>query len=350
MGLVGHVLTTLWVGGHSTIMDPLLFLQSPLRWLREMSRERSTITSAPNFADELCCKTAEAADLYDIDLSSLSTAICGGESVWPNTIERFCTTFAPHGFVRSAFAPSYGLAEATLLVTTGKSTNGPKVFSGLLRNSAKLAVAEQRVHATSLGSPAPETGVRIIDPTGAVCPEGVIGEIEVSGKSVGKILGTDHPPGHALTGDLGFLLQNELYVVGRRKEVIILRGQNVYPADVEAAATNAHPSIQAGGVAAVAIALDGTEALLLVFEVARSVDKGDHGSLCRLVNEAVVRSTGHVPWQTIAVPAGVLRRTTSGKIQRNAVASMFLRGEIRPLAAARPLDHGSFRLDNRPQA
>ena len=167
------------------------------------------------------------------------------------------------------------------------------------------------------------------------CPAGEIGEIEVSGTAVGAILGE---PGHAAgmtrTGDLGFLVDGELHVTGRRKELIILRGQNVFPADIEAAALAADPCLRAGGIAAVGLRDGGTEALVVVIEVdQRSVRSVDLGSLCRAVNEAVSRASGFTPKSVLPVAAGALPRTTSGKLQRSLIGDMLREGVLAPLAS-----------------
>lgn len=180
MGLVGHILTPLWVGCQSTIMDPLLFLQSPLRWLRRVGAEQATITSAPNFAYELCIREAEKSGLADVDLSSLTTAVCGGEPVWPETMDRFCCTFAPAGFSRSAFAPSYGLAEATLLVSSGKRSSGPRVFAGPVEDpDAPGGDGKAEIRAVSLGRPVRGVRIRVVDANGEERPEGAVGDIEI---------------------------------------------------------------------------------------------------------------------------------------------------------------------------
>ena len=338
MGLVGHILTPLWVGCRSTIMDPLLFLQSPLRWLRRVSEERATITSAPNFAYELCVKEAETSDLAGVDLSSLTTAVCGGEPVWPETMERFCRTFAPFGFDRAAFAPSYGLAEATLLVSSGKRSGGPRVFSGSVRDAEAPGDHAVEIRTVSLGKPVRGIRLRILDADGKECPDGVVGEIEIAGESVGRLVGEGpnvDAPASVATGDLGFVLGGEVHVSGRRKELIILRGQNVYPADIENAAVRADPAVKPGAVAAVAVRDKGTEAMFVVFEADRAVgSKAEFSAICRRLNEAVGRATGHIPSGAIAVPFGALPRTTSGKIRRNAVAELYVGGCLPILATS----------------
>ena len=159
MGLVGHVLTPIWLGCRSVITDPLRFLQRPLSWLTSVGTERATITSAPNFAYELCCRAAEESDIAGIDLSTLTTVVCGGEVVVKDTVDRFIETFASTSLRRSAFAPSYGLAEATLLVASGKSEDGPRASA--LRFPSGGEASRRYV---SCGRPVAGMKVRIVNP------------------------------------------------------------------------------------------------------------------------------------------------------------------------------------------
>jgi len=340
MGLVGHILTPLWVGCRSTIMDPLLFLQSPLRWLRRAGEERATITSAPNFAYQLCLREAATADLAGIDLSSLTAAVCGGEPVWPETAEAFSARFAACGFDPGAFAPSYGLAEATLLVASGRRPGGPRPFLGTVRD-ADAAGGSTDVRAMRLGPPVRGTTIRILDGDGRPLPEDSIGEIEVSGASVGRPA-TGMPeaarPDRTLTGDLGFLHGGELVVTGRRKELMILRGANVYPADAEAAAIAADPLVVSpAGVAAFGVVTAGTEEMVVAFEVRAALEAEAFAAAARRINDAVGQATGHVPALVLAVPVGALPRTTSGKIRRHELAAACARGTLEVYNAT---DHG----------
>lgn len=335
MGLVGHVLTPLWIGCRSTLMDPLLFLQSPLRWLRFASEEAATITSAPNFAFELCVKAAEKDDLDGIDLSSLTAAVCGGEPVWPETMERFCAVFGEVGFNTSAFAPSYGLAEATLLVSSGRRVTGPGVFSGSVRDSAAGdGEATVAVRTVDLGRPVAGVTVHVVDDQGSACLEKVIGEIELSGPCVGLLVdGDEKVAGPVRTGDLGFIADGAVHISGRRKELIILRGQNVYPTDIENAAVRGDPAVQPGAVAALAITSGGTEAMVLVFEGERGLaTEARFKDICRNLNQAVTRATGHAPSAIATVRRGALPRTTSGKIKRTLAARLLTQGDLMPLA------------------
>jgi acyl-CoA synthetase (AMP-forming)/AMP-acid ligase II len=333
MGLIGHVVTPLWRGFTSIMMDPLLFLQRPLRWLQQLTEERATVTSAPNFAYEQCVRAARETVPTGVDLSHLQTAICGGEPVWPRTMEGFCEAFEPFGFRRSAFAPSYGLAEATLLVSSGKGPDGPRVYAGKVgERDGTRGVRPVDVVATNLGKPVSGVQTRIMDPVRLhECPEGVIGEIEISGTSVGETQPSGEPrqPGPVRTGDLGFLIGGELHITGRSKELIILRGQNIYPSDIESAALQADPDLIAGGLAAIGVERDGTQALVLVFEVdKRTFSPARRRELCRSISGCVTRLTGFTPADLVPVPIGSLPRTTNGKIRRGALAENYRRGEL----------------------
>ncbi|MGH6933421.1 MAG: fatty acyl-AMP ligase, partial [Dongiaceae bacterium] len=324
MGLIGHVLTPIRLGCRSCIMDPLVFLQRPLSWLQRIGEEKATITSAPNFAYELCNKAAEASEAPPMDLSSLSTAVCGGEPVQWWTLERFAARFQPFGFKWPAFAPSYGLAEATLLVASGKTPSGPKPQGKW----------------TSLGSPVRGVKVRVVEPeTGLEVPHGGLGEIEIYGASVGRLIGgTQGEPiaGRVRTGDLGFLAEGSLVVTGRRKELIILKGQNVFPADVEAAAIGASALVVPGGTAAIGCEEEGSEALVVVAEIRRPAASEDTiVRVRRLISEKVALATGHAAREVVTVEFGSLPRTSSGKVQRGIVRELYLAGGLRRLAEAR---------------
>ncbi len=324
MGLIGHVVFPMWMGCRSTLMDPLRFLQRPLSWLRLIQEERGTITSAPNFAYEMCTRAAERAGLGDLDLSSLAVAICGGEPVLPSTVRRFLSTFGAAGFRTSAFAPSYGLAEATLLVSSGMTARGPQITSIM----GSDGIARETV---DLGPTVAGLRCRIVDEAGGPAVDGAIGEIELSGDSIGVV--TDGMvDGTLRTGDLGFMRAGRLHITGRRKELIILKGQNVYPADVEMAAMNAHPAIVPGGLAAIGTDSDGTQELTVLFEIERinRLDGATLAAAARTVREAVASHVGHVPKAVIPLRSGTLPRTPSGKVKRTLVAAMLAAGTLQP--------------------
>lgn len=310
MGLVGHVLSCFMSGGSSVLLDPLWFLQRPMRWLRAVSKYRATITSAPNFAYELCCRdaTVQTAD-EDMDLATLQVAICGGEPVSAVTMERFCDLFARFGFRREAFAPTYGLAEATLLVSTGYGGRGPRS----LGSDGKTIISCGRPRGCI---------VSIRDPAGAALQEGAAGEICIEGASVGRI-GLEStegaPAGWLRTGDLGFMVGGELYVSGRIKDLVIVNGQNVHPEDAEQAVLALSDRIVPGGIAAFGISEAGSERLCVAVELSRSLDPGS--DLRERINVAVAAATGIVPARVVFLAAGKLPRTTSGKVRRREVAA-----------------------------
>ena len=334
MGLVGHLLMPLWQGGRSTFMDPLAFLQKPLSWLEAVSAERATITSAPNFAYELCVRAAASTDRIDLDLSSLTAAICGGEPVMPATVENFIATFQRFGFNSAAFAPSYGLAEATLLVASGRTAAGPQTTTAL--GDPSTGSPDRRL--MLLGETVPGMHLRIVDPeSGEQVADGAIGEVEIAGTSVGQIDGV-MPGGWLRTGDLGFMSDGRLCIGGRSKELLILRGQNVFPADIEAAVQAVSPAIVAGGVAAVGVERGGTQAMIVVAEVRpTTAEASDERRLGASIREAVAASISHVPDDVVIVGAGTLPRTTSGKLRRSEIAALYMSRHLQPpIAASRP--------------
>jgi acyl-CoA synthetase (AMP-forming)/AMP-acid ligase II len=330
MGLVGHVLVPLWQGGLSVLIDPLRFLQRPLSWLQAVGRERATITSAPSFAYDLCARAAAQCSEGSLGLESLTTAVCGGEPIDPRTLDAFGAAFAPHGFRREAFAPSYGLAEATLLVTSGKSLRGPA--------SVELSSeADGRRHRyTKLGRPRGGSRIRIVDPkSGELLSGPAIGEICIGGPSVGRRLG-EEPKEWINTGDLGCLIEGELIVAGRIKELLIVRGENIFPAPIEAAALAADPAVFPGGTAAVGIRREGTQALVLVVEVdLPNSSASTCRKLQRMIQEHVASATGHLPDQIILVRKGSLPRSTSGKLRRASIMSQCEAGELHQVIATK---------------
>jgi acyl-CoA synthetase (AMP-forming)/AMP-acid ligase II len=327
MGLIGHVLTAFLAGSQSFLLDPLLFLQRPLRWLELISRFAGTVTSAPNFAYEMCSRAAQKSGIPALDLSSLEIAGCGGEPVQADTIERFARTFSRHGFKKSAFVPCYGLAEATLLVCCDHVEE-----SGYAASPSAAGGGPSYV---SCGRPVASMGVRIVNPeTAKPCADGEIGEIVVSGASVGALV-TEWPQRKAMekvnSGDLGFTASGRLYVTGRMSELIIVRGGNVFPQDIEQAVLSCDERIVPGGVAAFSVAADGTEGIVVAFEVARA--QSHYLDLQRSISEAIAGCTGHVPKAVVPVALGRLPRTTSGKLQRRVIAQMYAAGELEPLSA-----------------
>ncbi|WP_435021132.1 amino acid adenylation domain-containing protein [Tundrisphaera sp. TA3] len=353
MGLIGGVLQTIHCGGHSTLMAPTAFLQKPVRWLRAIAAAGATISGGPDFAYDLCARKVTEEQKQGLDLSRWAVAYDGAEPVRAETLDRFAEAFAPCGFRREAFLPCYGLAESTLLVTGRRPASGPALFAasadGLAAGRIEPAPDDGPKSRTLVGSGAIEPGVAIVDPmTHQPCPADRIGEIWARGPSVAagywndpeataatfaaRIAGSDDGP-YLRTGDLGFARDGQLFVTGRIKDLLIIRGRNVYPQDVEATAERCHPSGRMGGAAAVAVEVDGQESLVLLLEVER-LGKGNAGDdVIAAARRAIAEGHDLDVHAIRLVKAMGLPRTTSGKIQRHACRARFLDGSLEAVAA-----------------
>ncbi len=346
MGLIGNVLQPLYAGATCVLMAPVAFLQQPIRWLRAISRYRGTTSGGPNFAYELCARKTDAASREGLDLSSWQVAFNGAEPVRAETLHRFAATFGPYGFRSEAFYPCYGLAEATLFVTGGTPGQASDVrlvnAEALGRNLVEPAPGGRSSRAlVSCGRPWLEQEVSIVDPeSGAVLPEEQVGEIRISGASVAAGY-WNRPEASAeafgageerslRTGDLGFFADGELYVTGRVKDLIIIRGRNHYPQDIELTAERSHPALRSGGGAAFSIDVEGEERLVIVHEVERSQRRELDG-----VADAVRRAVAEeheVPVHAVAlIKPGALPKTSSGKVRRRACREDLLAGRLETL-------------------
>jgi iturin family lipopeptide synthetase A len=361
MGLIGNVFHTTYVGCSIVLMSPLAFLQRPLRWLRAISRYRATVSGGPNFAYELCVQHVDGQELASLDLASWNTAFNGAEPVRADTLERFAAKFAACGFRREAFHPCYGLAEATLIVTGATSRRHP-----VLR-PAPGGAAPGHAPRVGCGSAIGRERVLIVDPaTLAPCESGREGEIWVDGPNVasgywGCVAESERTfrarlaNGEGLflrTGDLGILDGTELYVTGRMKDLVIVRGRNLYPQDVELTVERAHPAVRRGCVVAFAAAPtddhDG-EGLGVAAEIGKLDGADEIEAACRAIIAAVTEEHEVAPCVVALLARGGLPRTSSGKLQRQAVRATVAAGTIealhvwrgandtRPMAARTPL-------------
>lgn len=322
MGLVLKILHSVHSGIPLTGFAPDLFVQRPARWLQAIARYQADFSGGPNFAFEWCLRAVTDEAIQRLDLSSWRCAPVGAERVRAETLRRFAERFAPCGFDPRAFCPGYGLAEATLVVTSR-----PPLADERWR------LSEKDDSQVSCGPPLGDTQVRIVDPdTHCELPAGETGEIEVRSPSLAR--GYHHREaestttfvdGWLRTGDLGFLEKGELYIVGRLKDLIILDGVNHSPEDLEAAAFDAEPRL----AAAAAIALDtpAGEAAALAIEI-RDLDDEDPARLCARLRSAVARTAGISLHRIVLVRAGLLPRTTSGKVRRHAVREALAGGSL----------------------
>jgi amino acid adenylation domain-containing protein len=353
MGLIGGVLQPLYGDFRIILLSPTDFLARPLCWLEAISYYRATTSGGPNFAYELCVRRASQSACDGLNLSTWTVAFNGAEPVRAATLERFARTFAAYGFSPDAFLPCYGLAEATLMVT-GKPAGEP-VYVGrfdtasLAGNQAILAgpTADRTVTLISSGRPSAELGVSvsIADPvTAARPPAGQVGEVLVTGPGVsaGFWRGREPPPSNGTlhTGDLGFLHDGELFIVGRTKDVIVVRGRNVYPQDIEQAAQNVSPLLRPGCGAAFALAPDDepdADHIVLVQEVSKQAEDADLADLPSRIRAAVTAALDVQVRSVILVEPGTVPKTSSGKLQRGQCKQALTEGTL----AVRNPDHAA---------
>ncbi|MET7638049.1 amino acid adenylation domain-containing protein [Streptomyces sp. NPDC005438] len=340
MGLIGSVLATVRAGGSMSLMAPSTFARDPLRWLTVVSEERATVTGGPNFAYDLAVDRVPEAERAPLDLSSWRVAYNGAEPIRRRTLERFTEAFAPSGFRSSAFLPCYGLAESSLLVAGGPAHGGyvttpPPEGSG--------AASPELVGSGAL---LPEQRLEIVDPdTRQVTPAGAIGEIWVAGPSVARgyfhradavadtfgarLDRADDDTDFLRTGDLGFVRDGQLYVTGRRKDLVIVRGRNHYPQDIELTAEEGSPALRSNGGAAFSVRRgDGEEQLVVVHELIHGHDVDDPDALARDVQTLVAERHEVRPHAVVLIRTSSLPRTSSGKVARHACRAAYLDGEL----------------------
>ncbi|WP_145055562.1 aminotransferase class I/II-fold pyridoxal phosphate-dependent enzyme [Lignipirellula cremea] len=350
MGLVGGVLQPMFYGRPNVLMSPMAFMQKPIRWLKAISRLGITISGGPNFAYELCTEKTTAEDLEGIDLSSWDLAFNGAEPIRAETLERFNEKFAPYGFSPTAHFPCYGMAETTLIVTGAYKDKPPliRTFDGAALDQHRVAPAESGgADARSLvscGRILPEEEIALVDPdTCRPVGDNTVGEIWVISPSMGKgywrkpvetaetfaakIDGSVDGKTYLRTGDLGFVSEGELYVTGRVKDLIIVRGVNRYPQDIEATVEGVSERLRSSSTAAFALDVQGRERLVVVAEVERSRNK-EWGDVIAAIRSAITIEHDLPPDAVILVRAGSIPKTSSGKIQRHATRDDFLNGDL----------------------
>ena len=293
-GLVHGILAPLYAGIPAFLLSPLTFLRRPLRWLEAIDRWDITHSGAPSFAYDACVKAFQKQPGWSGDLARWAVASCGAEPIHHRTIKTFTQLFAPQGFKENAFMPAYGLAEATLVVSSTSRSESPHMItvdSAALeshrvevRNPDDAGVREL----VGCGRPLPGSQVILVEPeSGVECAAGQVGEIWVSSPSValgywGRAEATNEAfnaqvsgrsEEHFLrTGDLGFFSEGQVVITGRLKDLIILNGRNIYPQDLEAAVEVCHPMARNGGCVAFSVDMDEVERLIVVLEVDRQQD------------------------------------------------------------------------------
>lgn len=354
-GLLHGIIAPFYAGIPAYLMSPLTFLRRPLRWLEAVARFAITHSGGPNFSYESCVRAAEHQKGWHADLRTWSVASCGAEPIHPDTVRRFIDTFGPRGFRKTSFAPAYGLAEATLLVTM-KRTDAEPTF--LRVDAEKLADAVVKESLTAegttrtlvgCGEPLEETHVKIVNPTTRTeCPPGTIGEVWLAGAGIAAgywekpeesetvfkatLAGSGDGP-YLRTGDLGFFHHGELFLTGRLKDLIIVRGRNYYPQDLEWTAGLAHPSLRRGGGAAFSVEGETGERVVLVHEVERRLPESDMIDAIRGIRRAVADEYELELHSVVLIKSGTIPRTSSGKIQRGACRAALQSGRLAVVAA-----------------
>ncbi|HVW36658.1 MAG TPA: AMP-binding protein, partial [Pirellulales bacterium] len=349
MGLVGGILAPLYQGTLNVLMSPMSFLQRPFRWLQAISRYRAATSGGPNFAYDLCIRKITPEQRAQLDLSSWSVAFNGAEPVRGETLDRFAEMFEPCGFRREAFYPCYGLAEATLIVSGGFKAETPVVrsFDAKALENRKVvdvpAMDEGARRLVGSGHNLPDEQIVIAHPeTMTRCAPGEVGEIWVSNPGVAqgywqrpvetaelfhaKLRDTNEGP-FLRTGDLGFFQDGELYVAGRLKDLIIIRGLNHYPNDIELTVEKSHEAIRPGCGAAFTVESSEHAKLVIVYEIDRR-QKGELAAIFDAIRRDVSREHELIVDSIVLVKAGSIPKTSSGKIQRHACRNAFLAGSL----------------------
>ena len=345
MGLIGNVMQPLYIGAPVVLMSPLAFLEKPVRWLQAISDYRVHTSGAPNFAFDLCVQKISAEEKSRLDLSSWQVAFNGSEPIHAATLERFANAFAECGFKPEAFYPCYGLAEATLFVTGVNKTSLPiiKAFNKTLleQHIASDDDAQEQRHLVGCGTVSNHHEIRIVNPdTQTLCQDGTVGEIQFSGASVAQgywqnaeatnaTFMTEQNNRWLRTGDLGFIHQNELFVSGRLKDLIIIRGRNYHPHDIEKAAFEAVTCLNAHSAAAFAVATDGDEKLVLLAELKRSaLRQADFQTEFSAIRSRLVEECSIQADVIVFLKPNAVLKTTSGKIRRSACRDLYLQQQL----------------------
>jgi 1-acyl-sn-glycerol-3-phosphate acyltransferase len=343
MGLIGAWLTPMFFGIPVAILSPVAFLTRPERWLWTIHRRRGTISPAPNFAYELCARKIAEAELDGLDLGSWRAALNGAEPISPRSLERFEKKFAPFGFRRTSFFPVYGLAEAALLLTAPElgaevriESVDRRVFEqdGVARRPESPEVEPLRF--VSVGRPIAGHEIRIVDESGKELPERREGRLWFRGPSAMKgyyrnpaaTEAVARADGFLDSGDRAFIIEGEVFLTGRVKDLIIKAGRNLLPQEIESAASEV-TGVRAGSVAAFGApdAVLGTERLVVVVET-KEESVSDRVRIEGEVSRTVADLIGVPPDEVLAVGPRTVPKTSSGKIRRGACRESYLRGEL----------------------
>ncbi|MGD8862245.1 MAG: fatty acyl-AMP ligase [Myxococcales bacterium] len=338
MGLIGFVLSTIIHDLNTVLLPTESFARRPSMWMQAMQDYGATITFAPNFAYGLATKRTRDRDLQGLDLSKVRVAGCGAEPINPNVMRSFADRFAPAGFDARALMPAYGMAEATLAISfhprmtplVTDTVDAAALARGEATPAEPGAPESATLELVSCGVPFPGHDVRIVSDDGEVLPERRVGEIITRGPSVTsryydnpEITAETFRDGWLHTGDLGYFAEGRLYVCGRKKDLIIIRGANHYPQDIEWAVSEV-PGVRRDNVIAFSVMRDGEEQLIVCAEG----NSGDAAELRKTIAAKVAETNGLNVGHVAVVKVGSLPKTSSGKVQRRRTKQLFETGEL----------------------
>lgn len=354
MGLIGGILQPLFVGFPVVLMPPAAFVQKPIHWLQAISKYRATTSGGPNFAYDLCVERISTEQKANLDLSQWQVAFNGAEPIRAKTLQRFSDAFSECGFQPDAFYPCYGMAETTLIATGGLPNQSLQLShvqtSALGQNQVVVLEHPQQSNSTTLvncGHPLLDQELIIVDPESQrQCSQGQVGELWIAGKNVVQgywnqpeltqqtfqaYVADTHEGPYLRTGDLGFLHDGELFVTGRLKDMVVIRGCNYYPQDIEATVQVSHPSLMPNRVAVFSVKVDDTEKLVIAQEVKRSALKelDLDETFDEIVDAMLTTVLEHFEfniYSIVLLRPGHIPKTASGKIQRSACRTQFLEG------------------------
>jgi len=342
-GLIGSWLGSLYSAMPLVLMTPFSFLNRPERWLWMIHQYRATLSGGPNFAYELCAKKIEPSMIEGLDLSSWRMAANGAEAIYPKTLERFAEKFAPYGFKREAILPAYGLAESTVCLAIPPINTAPRIdyvdrttFESEKKAKPVTDTTQKNCLAfVSCGKPLPGHELRIVDENDNVLPERVAGSLQFRGPSTMQGYYNNPAATAAIThdgwldsGDIAYVAEGDLFISGRKKDLIIKAGRNLYPAEIEELVGNI-PGIRQGCVVAFGTGdpQRGTEKLVVVAET-REKNHKQLAKLSAIIHEAIANNLDIVPDQVLLVAPHIVPKTSSGKLQRSACKNAYLEGRL----------------------
>jgi len=350
MGLIGGIIHPIYAGMTIVLMSPLHFLQRPYRWLKVISENKITVSGAPNFGYDWCTRRVKPDQLEGIDLSGWRLAFNGAEPVRPETLKEFAKKFSVCGFKPESFYPCYGLAEATLLVSGGLSKEAPIITQidrhKLLKDYIELDVGQEKMQDfVGCGRNWADQEIKIVNPETFVgCEPNQVGEIWVSGphiaqgywhnpdatKETFQAFTADDTGPYLRTGDLGFFIDEELFIGGRLKDLIIIDGLNHYPQDIELTAEHCHPGIRAGFITAFSIEESNSERLVIVAEFKREFIDDLEGAR-NAIRQAVADEHEIRAHDIVLIKTRTIAKTSNGKIQRRLCKAEYLTNKLKIL-------------------